>query len=230
MRPSALLPLLLLALALPCAAAAPASPPRTDSTALEELSAQWWQWAEAVPDEVNPVRDLTGAHCDEGQAGSVWFLAGGFGSSRIHRRCQVPTGKALFFPVINMAYYPTEPAGVRPATCAEARAAARVNNDSAIDLFAELDGIILRDLRQQRVTTRKCFDIFARLPAEERPYDGYPSASDGFWILLPPLPPGRHRLHFGGRYNQHSSAYGTMLQDIEYELVIGDSLHAPKGF
>src|SRR4051812_12500754 len=65
----------------------------------------WWQWAYSTPDEINPVRDITGENCHQGQSGDVWFLAGGFGSSTIKRKCEIPANKYIFFPVINMAYY-----------------------------------------------------------------------------------------------------------------------------
>src|SRR5947207_2608039 len=44
-----------------------------------EWSARWWQWVLAIPVATNPNLDTTGAHCGEGQAGPVWFLAGTFG-------------------------------------------------------------------------------------------------------------------------------------------------------
>src|SRR4051794_36336370 len=67
-----------------------------------QLAAEWWQWAMSAPDEENPVTDTTGSNCATGQRGPVWFLAGGFGSSKVHRVCSIPAGKVLFFPVINM--------------------------------------------------------------------------------------------------------------------------------
>lgn len=183
-----------------------------------QLSTDWWQWAMSIPAEVNPVRDPTGANCGTAQQGAVWFLAGGFGSSKIKRTCVVPANKSLFFPVVNMVYYPAR--GNDAYTCGQAKASAALNNDSAMDLFVELNGAALEDVKKYRVATDKCFDIFERVPPERRPYTAYPSASDGYWVLLKPLQRGRYTLKFGGRYNQQSSAYGRMIQDIEYELVV----------
>ena len=44
-----------------------------------EWAAEWWQWALETPASVNPVLDMTGEFCAEGQKGHVWFLAGTFG-------------------------------------------------------------------------------------------------------------------------------------------------------
>lgn len=72
-----------------------------------EWSAAWWQWAYAQPGPTNPVTDLTGEHCAQGQSGSVWFLAGSFGVEAT-RNCTIPGSKALFFPVLNSAWYTGE--------------------------------------------------------------------------------------------------------------------------
>lgn len=183
-----------------------------------QLSNEWWQWAHSAPADVNPVRDRSGANCGVGQNGPVWFLAGGYGSSKIHRVCSVPYGKAIFFPVINMVYWPQSDNS--SFTCDQAKAAAALNNDTAIDLYAALDGVVIRDVKQYRVSSKECFDVFARMPPSQRPYTAHPSASDGYWLLLNPLKRGHHFLKFGGRYNRNSRDYGRMVQDIEYELVV----------
>jgi hypothetical protein len=184
-----------------------------------ELANQWWQWAMASPRQSSPVSDRTGERCTNGQQGDIWFLAGGYGSSKIRRKCTVPTGKSIFFPLINMVYWPT-PDGVEIFTCGRAKELAALNNDTAIDLFAEIDGQFVEDLKQYRLASQQCFDVFSRVPAAQKAYKAYPSATDGYWLQLKPLAPGRHTLKFGGRYNRNSADYGRMVQDIEYELVV----------
>jgi hypothetical protein len=69
---------------------------------LPQLAAQFVQWQLSLPDDVNPVRDETGALCMVGQQGPVWFLVGLFlGGSPVTRSCTVPEGTTLFFPIIN---------------------------------------------------------------------------------------------------------------------------------
>src|SRR6185436_2277754 len=60
----------------------------------------WWQWVYAVPGTHHPLLDTTGEHCALGQSGEVFYLGGTFGGDAT-RRCRVPKGKALFFPLIN---------------------------------------------------------------------------------------------------------------------------------
>jgi hypothetical protein len=189
-----------------------------DGLAGPELSAAWWQWAMSAPEDKSPIEDMSGVNCAVNQSGQVWFLAGGYGSSRISRTCTVPAGKYLFFPLVNMAYWSTgENDGF---TCQDAKARAALNNDTALDLFVSIDGVTMEGANRFRYRTEKCFDIFARIPKAMKPYDAFPSASDGYWIALPPLPKGKHVLNFGGRYNRNSPAFGRMVQDIRYEIEI----------
>ncbi|MEV7729467.1 hypothetical protein AB0P15_32845 [Streptomyces sp. NPDC087917] len=64
------------------------------------LAARWWKWALSAPSGRSPVADTTGEHAHWRQSPDVWFLAGTYGG-RVVRRCTVPTGRPLFFPVIN---------------------------------------------------------------------------------------------------------------------------------
>ncbi|TAN70918.1 MAG: hypothetical protein EPN17_03250 [Methylobacter sp.] len=197
-----------------------ALPPRyiLDGRDTASLSAEWWKWAMASPEEINPVRDVTGKNCAVSQTGNVWFLAGGFGSSKINRTCTIPADKYVFFPVVNMSYWSkSENNGF---TCKTAINNAALNNDTALDLFVELDGIAMSDVKNYRAKTKECFNIFERVPKEFDPYNAFPSASDGFWVLLKPLSKGTHTIKFGGRYNRTSGAFGRMVQDIEYQITI----------
>ncbi|MFF4174236.1 hypothetical protein [Streptomyces sp. NPDC001744] len=64
------------------------------------LAARWWQWAFSAPDACSPVLDETGEFADWQQPDDVWFLAGTYGG-RVVRRCSVPVGRPVFFPVFN---------------------------------------------------------------------------------------------------------------------------------
>ena len=189
-----------------------------DGRTAADLSAEWWQWAQSIPASVNPVRDTVGTHCAQKQNGDVWFLAGGFGTSRISRTCTVPYGKYLFFPAVNMSYWAR--ATETRVTCDAVKRGAAVNNATALKIFVEVDGVVLEEPEQHRARTEECFDVFARIPANQRPAGGDPAASDGFWYLLEPLPRGKHEIRFGGRYNSTGDSFGQMVQDIEYILVV----------
>jgi hypothetical protein len=68
-----------------------------------EWAAAWWQWALELPASTHPLLDL--GDCSEGQTGHVWFLGGTFASNPgVERDCTIPSGTALFFPLINTFY------------------------------------------------------------------------------------------------------------------------------
>jgi hypothetical protein len=193
---------------------------RLDSMGAPEYSAEWWKWARSSPRNINPVRDLSGANCSVGQTGHVWFLAGGFGSAKIRRFCTIPEGQYLFFPAVNMVYWPSR--SNTQYTCEEAIASAGVNNDSALEIFVEVDNFAVDDPKSYRARTSICFDIFERVPPEVGAYNAFPSASDGYWYMLEPLPKGEHIIKFGGRYDSPNpnEPHGKTVQDIEYTITV----------
>lgn len=184
---------------------------------LVEYTNLWWQWTVTMPKALSPVRDKTGQHCAVGQTGNVWFLAGGFGTSKIKRRCEIPAGKYLFFPVINMLYY--TPEGEKD-TCDEVKKDAALNNDELLSIAVELDGVHAANPGHSRLASVDCFDLMAKVPRDQNPPKLFPAATDGYWIMLKPLTKGTHILKFNAMYDREKGAYAKMAQDIEYELII----------
>jgi len=165
-----------------------------------EWSVQWWQWAASFDYEESPVADRTGELCASGQDGDVWFLAGVYGSEPVKRRCQVPAGKWLFFPVIN--YILRAPADNPNMSCAELTASAREFTDNPTDLTVIVDGLEIQNVQQHRQATDQCFDLRGRA-----------SAGNGYYMMLKPLPPGRHVIQWGGILD-------TGRQAVVYEIEV----------
>ncbi|OZG74486.1 hypothetical protein BTA51_05635 [Hahella sp. CCB-MM4] len=184
---------------------------------VSDYANRWWMWAFSVPDDVSPVRDKSGEFCQVSQQGDVWFLAGGYGSSKIKRTCVVPAGKYLFFPVINMAYWPRKEGAM---TCDEAKKLAALNNDKLLNIQVSLDSVVARNPVDTRISSTSCFDIYEKIPRKYNPPKLYPSATDGYWVMLKPLDKGKHMLKFSAQYDREKGAYSKMAQDIEYELII----------
>lgn len=178
---------------------------------LEQLSARWWQWVMSVPGESNPLKDATGANCGAGQDGDVWFLAGGT-APKIKRVCEVPAGKAILFPLAQR--------GDRNRTCEQARAGAALTQMEAVELTVEVDGVAVPSPKRYRVTTQECFDVYAKVSPMLGKAEPHPSASDGYWFLVPPLAKGRHTVKFAVRYNDFVPLPGRADQEVEYELKV----------
>jgi hypothetical protein len=173
----------------------------------EDWSRAWWQWAGSFSRRESPVADRTGELCAAKQKGPVWFLAGTYGTQRTVRTCTVPAGKYLFFPLINYVIMPTSAGSI---TCAEAIASARTITDSPGILILDVDGVPVRDLSIFRQATRECFDMGA---LTDRKFSVFPSAANGYYVMLRPLSPGTHVINFGG-------ALPGMLQAVTYTLLV----------
>lgn len=188
-----------------------------DGRPVSDYANMWWQWAYSMPQRQSPVRDQTGTDCAINQQEPVWFLAGGFGSSKISRSCTVPADQHIFFPIINMIVY-ARPGSER--TCAAMQAHAARNNSRYVQLRVILDGEEITGLQQHRIASETCFDPLARVPRDLNPPSFAPAATDGFWVMLRPLPPGAHVLEFRAFYTNEGSSFGDMVQNISYQLTV----------
>jgi hypothetical protein len=184
---------------------------------LHEYANTWWQWTRTMDTYESPVRDRVGDKCSVNQSGDVWFLAGGYGSSKISRKCIIPEGKHIFFPIINMAYWPKRGGST---TCESVKKSAALNNDNVLLINVELDGENIPEAKEYRIKSDKCFDLLGLIPDKLNPPKVYPAATDGYWLMLKPLAKGKHKLKFSAQYNRVNGAFGQMAQDIEYEIEV----------
>jgi hypothetical protein len=180
-----------------------------------EWNNRWWQWAVSTPKPQNPLVDTTGEHCAEGQSGKVWYLAGTFGpSGPVTRTCTVPTGRALFFPVIN-SFCAADPGTIQTPLsqrkCAsEFLAGARGT--------AEIDGTAVQNLSNYFVDPLTSPIFSLTLPPNnifDAPDGTYsPAAAGNIYLLLAPLSAGKHLIHFEG-----SADNGTTI-NVTYHLIV----------
>ncbi len=183
-----------------------------DGISLGEWGGRWWQWAFSFDRELSPVNDYTGDFCRFGQKGDVWFLAGSYSTFPIVRKCEIPSGKKILFPVVNSIYYSSRN---NTNTCSSISKSVRDKMQRPLDLYVILNGEFIADPFLHREATSDCFDPFPSLisPGGNDRSWGYPAASDGYWIAIDSLPEGEHELQFGGRIPNFS-------QNITYILTV----------
>jgi hypothetical protein len=168
-------------------------------TTYAELQAEWWQWALGIPVAENPLLDATGENAALDQEGKVFFLAGSFGGV-YERTCQVPAGKALFFPVVNNIWigFPGDP----PTPIEELRAIIAGWIDATEDVVScEIDGEPIKNLGAYR-TQSPVFDV--EIPVDPDGWQAWgipagidgPCVDDGIYLLLAPLSVGEHTIRF----------------------------------
>jgi hypothetical protein len=187
-----------------------------------EWSAAWWQWNFSIPVPSNPTFDITGQHCRVQQSRPVFFLAGIATGGSVTRECTVPSETPLFFPIINVECSDVEDPPFFGSTNAERLACAQafINDVGIGTLEATIDGVEVGALSSFRVPSPP-FDF--RMPAQNNIL-GLPgvtrgrSASDGYWLMLEPLPPGPHVIHFQGALV--SGPFVGFSQDVTYNLTV----------
>jgi hypothetical protein len=185
-----------------------------------DWSAAWWQYLLLFTNDVSPYLDTTGQYCNAKQAGPVFFLMGGPANPTI-RTCTIPAGKALFAPIINAECSSVEGPGFQGRNDQEARACAASYADSTDiqNLKFTIDGIKVNHLANFRVQSP--FYFFNMVPPTNNflgvdgVTEGY-SVSDGYWVMVKPLSPGTHVIHFEGSW----TAAGGAVQNVTYYLTV----------
>lgn len=192
-----------------------------------DWSAAWWQWAFTFTNAESPILDLTGEKCASGQGiGPVFFLAGAGTSSPVLRTmCNVPAGKALFFPIINGECSNVEPDPFLGANERGLRVCASKALDGANlgSLKVSIDGVGLQGQGLKAFRAQSPVYGFTAPSSDNfltQPTTGSSglSLSDGYWIMIEPLPPGKHTIHFEGIFT--SGTVSGWTQNVTYHLTV----------
>jgi hypothetical protein len=183
-----------------------------------EWTAKWWQWAFSMPEALSPLVDDTGQNCANNQTGSVWFLAGTFGGA-VTRECTIPSDKGILVPIINIEC----DSATDPTLDTEAglRACAKADQDTVIAKEITVDGINIGNLDSYRFQSPVFNLTFPEINIAGVAPQTAKAVSDGFWILLEPLSPGSHEIHWKAALGD-PTAIGTtnFALDIRYLLTV----------
>jgi hypothetical protein len=181
-------------------------------------TAEWWKYVLGFPADTNPLADTSGANCAAGQSGPVFFLVGTTGGAAVRDDCTVPVGKAILFPIINVV------------------SAVPEDSTNAVDLIslvtwyfdhvdlveATVDGVALDNLMSDYRFPSPIFSFDGATPGIFSPmYEGHRDIafSDGWWVMLAPLPPGQHTIHFLG--HQSVPEWGVdFTTEVTYHLTV----------
>jgi hypothetical protein len=198
-----------------------------------EWAAEWWKWAVGIPAAENPLLDPTGEFGGIAQSGKVWFLAGAFGGT-VERTVVIPTGKALFFPLLNSLWWAPDDLeraafvaekyfGLDPAELTDEeliRLVANFQIDPDASLILTIDGVPLRDLASYRadspgflIEDTDLLDDLGVPIAEENL-----AVAAGYWIMLTPLPPGSHEIRFTAQVD--NPEFGPFTLDVTYHVIV----------
>ncbi len=186
-----------------------------------EWSARWWQWVSLIPEPENP---LFGSRCpDVGQAGDVWFLTGTT-EGTVVRECTVPAGKALFLPIWNrMAYNsPGETYTEEELRDLAAQLLGPFSEpaEPVFELRCIIDGVPVEGLKDNFRAKSPVFEF--TYPEDnfhgDAPGTYFPAVSDGWWIMLKPLPVGTHEIRSYASIRHADTGEGISDLNVEIDV------------
>ena len=188
--------------------------------AYEDWTIKFWQWLISIPVPKNPAIDQTGEFCLEKQNDnqSVFYLVFS-GSGGADRTCNIPDGKALLIPinVVECSFVELPTAKTED----ELHRCATEDESSNPGLYLSVDGKEFKELEKYRVHSR----AFNFTNPEDSWLSGEPgpsrAVSDGYWVILEPLPPGRHDIHFKASLTNPTTGILFYSDDLKYTLNVG---------
>jgi hypothetical protein len=206
--------------------AASKAPQALPSSAIKALSAKWWQWAFSFPTATSPLSDTTGARCDKGDVGKVFYLAGtaGLSSGTAERNCTISSKQLILFPVANGACllgHPCLSPTVTDIKQLKQEVLHFVDLVKIKEAEASLDGQSI-DLSHARVQS----PLFKTKVAVDNPFGEPPESkattafADGYWVLLKPLSVGSHTIHFKATFDLSELGLPDFTTEVTYHLTV----------
>jgi hypothetical protein len=204
----------------------------------EEWSAKWWQWN--LGQDTNQVELVGEPGICTGPASRVRFLAGAPGSITETKHVTIPAGTPLFFTILS-AEADNTGCPMTSFTADELAAQAAGNWSVVTATTCTIDGVAVAGLDNPATTIYLVqappFSYTTSQKGNFLPlFNGvtcipggttiYPAVADGAYLMLSPLSPGKHTIHFVGKVGP-GGAYLT--QDITYDITVArDSDHDGK--
>jgi hypothetical protein len=195
-----------------------------------------------MPVDEHPLYDT--ADCSLGQSGNVWFLGSTFVSeqvapneviAKVNRKCTVPPGTMLFFPVINVEGSPLEKNG---ETEAELQDYVKWVMSHSTDMSVKIDGMPVKDLQQYRALSP--LFTFGPLPENnvlqsldvDEALEGTTSiaVADGIYLMLAPLSIGVHTIQLKGtlKFTAEQDGFDFVFkQDVKYRITVQPQRRLP---
>jgi hypothetical protein len=183
----------------------------------------FWKWTLGIPAKDNPINDPTGEKCATGQLNtnsSVFYLT--FNNGGVSERtCEVPAGKGLFIPVMQVELSDKDTPG---ATIEELKLSAKTDQDSVNSLYLKIGGkeYNFDDLRKYRTDTDG-FDVNYADNGIFGIVEGGPTkaVADGYYIMTDPLQQGNYTVHYKSSLSclDPGCAEPNFAQDIKYNII-----------
>lgn len=177
-----------------------------------EWSVKWWQYVFSLPMDQNPLVGATGTECAFERSGNVALVVVDPVSPE-PIECELPTGTILFLDILSAECSTLEEPPFYGGNEEELRTCAE--GFILHDLEATIDGVAIQNV-EGYIHTSPLFEftlpednileVEAGLTAQ--------SVSYGAHLMLAPLPPGEHSIHF------HASHPDDFTVDTNYHITV----------
>lgn len=183
----------------------------------EDWTIKFWQWILSIPSDKNPITDQTGEHCGQNQnvSSQMFFLSFSSGGGAT-RTCTIPYGTAILVPVNVVECSFLE---FKVKTEEELHTCAREDESSNPLAFLSVDGKEIKDVLKYRVHSR-AFDLNIADKSLFGVSGQTRAVSDGYWIILEPLPIGKHDIHFKASLSDPTTGILNYSDDLVYTIII----------
>lgn len=186
---------------------------------IAQWGARWWQWAFAHPEVLG---DTTGEFGHLGDVGGPVFFAEGSGGDPVSLSYEVPGGKFILLPVATYIWTFFDP-------CARVRCAREIINHNFLDgityVNVKIDGERVRNVAAYQVRVDEENPLVFKVDAGPIQPDGYGgilrAVQGGYWLMLKPLPPGKHRISMFATVPNIDAVTGELLDgytDLDAKL------------
>jgi hypothetical protein len=201
-----------------------------------DWSAKWWQWT--LSQSTNQMELVSGPI-----SGPVEFLAGAPGSVDETRNVTIPAGTALFFPVLSTWADNSDCPVFDTNTLAQLQDIADGNWSVASETTCTIDGLAVANLDNPQTTpyftkatpfsyttalsNSVLNSVYANLPCIPGGTTVSPAVAEGVYLMLAPLAPGVHTIHFIGIVGPTNSPYLTL--NLTYQVTVLSNYFPPSG-
>lgn len=197
----------------------------------EEWSAKWWQWS--LSQATNKIEYGGSAGLCEGPASEVRFLAGGPYPAASVRRITVSDKVALFFPVLTVWVDNSGCPAFTTLSADQLLAQAEGMWGSVTETSCTIDGELVAGMEDPTnsiylvqsppfsYTTAPKHNVLAGAYGEScigGDTTIYPALSDGIFLMLAPLKPGKHTIHLVGIVGPATAPYVDV--DVTYDITV----------
>jgi hypothetical protein len=188
---------------------------------IAEWGAEWWRWAFDHPEVL---ADTTGEFGHLGNVGGPVFFALGSGGDPVRASYSVPGGQYILLPVATYIWTFFDP-------CADVDCARDIVNHNFIEgitnVDVRIDGERVHILRAHLVRINAARPVVFTVDAGPIQPDGYGGLLDavegGYWLMLEPLPPGKHHISMFATVPNLDPATGEVQSghiDLDAQLLL----------